>query len=84
MAPRTQAILVGSVAGVAAWVGWFLLYAKAKQPELARIGAQIAPQIAEEAAKAYIARNYGLTPEIMQRISARAGLITNVVDAFRR
>lgn len=84
LTPRTKMILTGSAAGFVAWTGWFLLFAKKKQPALEALGAQIAPQIAEDAAKAYIAQAYGLTPAVMQRITSRAGLITNLVNAFHR
>lgn len=84
MTPRTQAMLVGGITGLAAWVGWFVLYAKRKQPALEALGAQLGPVIAEDAAKQYLAQRYGLTPAVMQSIRNRTGLITNVIDAIRR
>jgi len=76
--------VVGGVTGLVVWLGWFFLYVKAKQPALEAIARTEAPIIAEDAAKAYIAARYGLTPEIMRRISARAGFITTITDALRR
>lgn len=84
MTPRTQSIAVGAVAGAVTWVAFFLLYAQRKQPALEALGAEIAPQIAEDAAKQYIATRYGLTPAVIRGISSRVGLVTNLVDAFRR
>lgn len=84
MSPRTQTILAASGAAFVAWTGWFLLFAKKKQPELEAIARVEAPRIAEDAAKAYIASRYGLTPELMRRISDRAGLFTNIVNSFQR
>lgn len=83
MTPRTQAILVGGGVGLAVWVGWFIMYAKGAQPHLEVVARDAAPQIAEDAAKAYIAQRYGLTPEIMHRIAARAGVITSLVNIIQ-
>ncbi len=82
MKPRTQAILVGSVAGLVAWGVWFALFVKRTQPALEARAQEIAPAIAEQAALGYIAEKYGLTPEILQRITIRVGTVTNLVNAF--
>lgn len=83
MTPRTKAVLIGGGVSLGVWVAWFALYINQKKPALARLATEVAPSIAEDAAKAYLAQHYGLTPEIMQRISTRAGQISSVVSAFR-
>ena len=84
MTPRNQALLIGGGAGLVAWGAWFYAYTKSEKAAFTRVATEAAPQIAEDAAKAYLAEHFGLTPDILRRITARTGQITTLVNAFRR
>lgn len=84
MTPKTQVALIASGTALLTWVGWFLAFAKQKQPALEALATAEAPGIAEEAAKAWIAQHYGLTPELIRRISTRVSTFTDLLSAIRR
>jgi len=75
MSPRGQAATAGFVVGAVTFAGCFYFWIQRKQADLAHIGQNLAPAIAEQAVKDYIATNYGMTPE---RLRAAMGHIRAV------
>jgi hypothetical protein len=67
----TLSIGLAAAASLATFTIFMLAHAKAKAPELAALGEELGPNIAEDAVKAWITKRFGVTPEMFRRISAR-------------
>lgn len=83
MSARGQAFVTGALVGGVTFVAWFLLFAKGKSADFARIGQDAAPAIAEQAVKDYIAHNYGVTPERIRAAMSRVQQITSIVSLLQ-
>jgi hypothetical protein len=74
----TLPIIVASLASFGVFTTFLLARAKAKEGELAALGEQLAPQIAEAAVRRYINERFGFTPERLQSITSRVNMIQSL------
>lgn len=67
----TLSIGLAAAASFTTFTLFMLMHAKAKAPQLAAMGEELGPDIAEQAVRAWITKRFGITPEMFRRISAR-------------
>lgn len=67
----TLSIGLAAASAFATFTIFMLMHVKAKAPQLAAMGEEIGPAVAEDAVKAWISKRFGVTPDMFRRISAR-------------